>query len=176
MLKVILLALAAIVVIILALAAFQPAEFRVSRSATIAAPASAIFAEINDFHHWQAWSPWEKLDPAMKRTFEGPASGIGAIYGWEGNKKVGSGRMTIAASRPSDLIRIRLEFLKPWESQCVTEFTLVPQGSATVLTWSMSGPNKFIGKLMCVFMSMDKMIGGDYEKGLASLKSLVEAK
>ncbi len=176
MLKIILLVLAATVVLILVLATFQPAEFRVTRSATVAAPASAVFAEINDFHRWQNWSPWEKMDPNLKRTFEGPAAGVGSIYSWEGNKKVGSGRMTIAASLPSELIRIRLEFLKPWESTCVTEFTFAPEGSGTAVTWTMSGPNSFISKLIAVFMSMDKMIGGDFEKGLANLKSALETK
>ncbi len=176
MIKIILLVLAATVVLILVLATFQPAEFRVTRSATLAAPASAVFSEINDFHRWQAWSPWEKMDPNLKRTFEGPASGMGSIYSWEGNKKVGSGRMTIAASLPSELIRIRLEFLKPWESTCVTEFTFGREGSGTLVTWTMSGPNSFMAKLINVFTSMDKMIGSDFEKGLANLKSAVESK
>ncbi|HRP05108.1 MAG TPA: SRPBCC family protein [Opitutaceae bacterium] len=176
MIKIILLVLAATVVLILVLATFQPAEFRVTRSATLAAPASAVFSEINDFHRWQAWSPWEKMDTNLKRTFEGPASGMGSIYSWEGNKKVGSGRMTIAASLPSELIRIRLEFLKPWESTCVTEFTFGREGSGTLVTWTMSGPNSFMAKLINVFTSMDKMIGSDFEKGLANLKSAVESK
>lgn len=176
MIKIILLVLAATVVLILVLATFQPAEFRVTRSATLAAPALAVFSEINDFHRWQAWSPWEKMDPNLKRTFEGPASGMGSIYSWEGNKKVGSGRMTIAASLPSELIRIRLEFLKPWESTCVTEFTFGREGSGTLVTWTMSGPNSFMAKLINVFTSMDKMIGSDFEKGLANLKSAVESK
>lgn len=176
MLRIILLVIVATIALILVLAILKPAEFRVTRSATLAVPASAVFAEINDFHRWQNWSPWEKMDPNLKRTFEGPASGMGSIYSWEGNKKVGSGRMTIAASLPSELIRIRLEFLKPWESTCVTEFTLVPEGSSTVVTWTMSGPNSFVSKLIGVFMSMDKMIGSDFEKGLTNLKSTLEPK
>lgn len=176
MIKIILLVLAATVALILVLATFQPAEFRVTRSATIAAPASAAFAAINDFHRWQEWSPWEKLDPNLKRTFEGPASGVGSIYGWEGNSKVGSGRMAIAASNPAEGIRIQLDFLKPWESHCVTDFTFAPEGNGTVVTWTMSGPNNFFSKLMNVFTSMDKLIGGDFEKGLANLKSTLETK
>lgn len=176
MIKIILLVLAAIVVVVLVLATFQPSEFRVTRSATLVAPASAVFAEINDFHRWQNWSPWEKMDPNLKRTFEGPTSGIGSIYSWEGNKKVGSGRMTIAASLPAELIRIRLEFLKPWESNCVAEFTFVPEGGGTVVAWTMSGPNSFVSKLINVFMSMDKMIGRDFEKGLGNLKSTLETR
>ena len=125
MLKKILLILAAIIVIVLVAALFQPAEFRVTRSATIAAPAATVFAEINDFHRWQAWSPWEKLDPTMKRTFEGPASGVGASYGWEGNSDVGAGRMTISESKPAEIIRIKLEFLKPMQATNLTTFNPV---------------------------------------------------
>ena len=175
MLKKILLILAAIIAIILVAAVFQPAEFRVIRSATIAAPAATVFAEINDFHRWQAWSPWEKLDPAMKRTFEGPASGVGASYGWEGNSDVGAGRMTITESKPAELIRIKLEFLKPMPGECPTEFAFRSEGGATTVTWTMTGANSYLAKIMCLFMSMDKMIGGDFEKGLGTLKQLAES-
>jgi hypothetical protein len=176
MCKKILLTLAAIIAIVLVLSAFQPSEFRVTRSATIAAPAAVIFPEINDFHRWSAWSPWEKLDPAMKRTFEGPAAGVGAGYGWEGNSDVGSGRMTITESRPAELINIRLEFFKPMPGVCPTEFTFRPEGGATTVTWTMSGTNNYLSKIVCLFMNMDKMIGGDFEKGLAGLKRIAEAK
>jgi uncharacterized protein YndB with AHSA1/START domain len=176
MIKKILLILAALIAIVLVVAAFQPAEFRVTRSATIAAPAAVIFTEINDFRRWQAWSPWEKLDPAMKRTFEGPPSGVGAVYGWEGNSEVGAGRMTLTESRPADLIRVRLEFLKPMEAQSAAEFTLRPEGSNTTVTWTMSGRNNYPAKVMCLFMNMDKMLGGQFEQGLASLKTIAEAK
>lgn len=176
MLKKILITLAVIIAVVLVLAAFQPSEFRVTRSATIAAPAAVIFSEINDFHRWAAWSPWEKLDPAMKRTFEGPATGAGAVYGWEGNNDVGSGRMTITESRPAELINIRLEFFKPMPGVCPAEFTFRSEGAATTVTWTMSGTNNYLSKILCVFMNMDKMIGGDFEKGLAELKRIAEAK
>jgi hypothetical protein len=176
MIKKILITLVAIIVVILIAAAFQPSEFRVTRSATIAAPAAAVFPEINDFHRWTAWSPWEKLDPAMKRTFEGAAAGEGAVYVWEGNSDVGSGRMTITGSRPAEAIIIRLEFFKPMPGVCPTEFTFRPEGGSTRVTWTMSGTNNYLSKIVCLFMNMDKMIGGDFEKGLAELKRIAEAK
>jgi hypothetical protein len=174
MIKKILLTLAAIIAVVLLIAAFQPAEFRVVRSATMAAPAAVIFAEVNDFHRWAAWSPWEKLDPAMKRTFDGPAAGVGASYAWEGNSEVGSGRMTITESRPGELVLIRLEFIKPMPGICPTEFKFQPAGGATTITWTMSGTNNYLSKIVCLFMNMDKLVGGDFEKGLAQLKTLVE--
>ncbi|HEY0864002.1 MAG TPA: SRPBCC family protein [Lacunisphaera sp.] len=176
MIKKILLSLAAIIAIVLVVAAFQPSEFRVTRSATIAAPAAVIFPEINDFHRWAAWSPWEKLDPAMQRTFAGAAAGEGAVYAWEGNSDVGSGRMTITGSRPAEAITIRLEFFTPMPGVCPTEFTFRPEGGSTRVTWTMSGTNNYLSKVVCLFMNMDKMIGGDFEKGLAELKRLAEAK
>lgn len=176
MIKKILLTLAAIIAIVLVVAAFQPSEFRVTRSATIAAPAAAIFPEINDFHRWTAWSPWEKLDPAMKRTFDGAATGVGAGYAWEGNSDVGSGRMTVTESRPAELIKIRLEFFQPMPGVCPTEFTFRSEGGATTVTWTMSGTNNYLSKIVCLFMNMDQMIGGDFEKGLAELKRIAEAK
>jgi hypothetical protein len=176
MIKKILIILAAIIAIVLVVAAFQPSEFRVTRAATIAAPAAVIFPEINDFHRWAAWSPWEKLDPAMKRTFEGAAAGVGAVYAWDGNSAVGSGRMTITESRPAELINIKLEFFKPMPGVCPTEFTFRPEGGATSVTWTMSGTNNYLSKIVCLFMNMDKMIGGDFEKGLAELKRIAEAK
>jgi hypothetical protein len=176
MIKKILLTLVAIIAIILVIAAFQPAQFRVTRSATIAAPAAVIFPEVNDFHRWPDWSPWEKLDPTMKRTLEGPAAGVGAVYAWEGNSDVGSGKMTITESKPAEVIRIKLEFFKPMPGLCPTEFTFKPEGAGTNVTWTMTGDKNYISKVVCLFMSMDKMVGGDFEKGLASLKQVSEAK
>lgn len=176
MLKKILLILATIVVIILVVAAFQPDEFRVTRSTTIAAAPATVFAEVNDFRRWQAWSPWEKLDPAMKRSFDGPAAGVGAIYGWDGNNEVGAGRMTLTDSRPGELVRVRLEFLKPMEAQSTAEFTFRPEGNGTAVTWTMFGKNHYLAKVMCLFMNMDKMLGTQFEQGFASLKAVVEAK
>ncbi len=171
----ILLILVAIIAIVLAIAAFQPSGFRVVRSTTINAPAAVISAEVNDFHRWAGWSPWEKLDPAMQRTFDGPAAGVGAGYAWSGNREVGSGRMTITESRTGELIRIKLEFLTPMPGICPTEFTFRSEGGATTVTWTMSGTSNYLAKIVCVFMSMDKMVGGKFEEGLANLKTLAEA-
>ena len=175
MLKKILIAIAAIAVVFVAVVAMQPSEFRIVRSATISAPAPAVFAQVNDFHNWEAWSPWAKLDPAAKATFEGPSAGTGAIFRWAGNDKIGEGSMTITESRPSDLIRITLEFLKPFAAINTAEFTFTPEGNQTVVTWSMAGKNNFIAKAVHLFMNIDKMVGGDFEKGLAQMKSVVEA-
>jgi hypothetical protein len=174
MTKKILIAIGVIVVVFLIVVALQPAEFRVVRSANMSAPPAVVFAQVNDFHKWEAWSPWEKLDPALKRTYEGPSAGTGAIYRWVGNNKVGEGSMTITESRSSDLIRIKLEFLKPFASTADTEFTFKPEGNQTAVTWSMAGKNNFMAKAMCLFMNMGKMVGGQFEQGLAQMKSLVE--
>jgi len=175
MLKKILIAIAAIVVVFVAVVAMQPSEFRIVRSATISAPAPAVFAQVNDFHNWEAWSPWAKLDPAMKQAYEGPPAGTGAIYTWAGNDQVGEGRMTLTESRPSDLIRIKLEFLKPFAATNTAEFTFEPEGNQTAVTWSMTGKNNFIAKAVHLFMNMDRMVGGKFEEGLANMKSVVEA-
>jgi Polyketide cyclase / dehydrase and lipid transport len=175
MLKKILVAIAVIVVVFVVVVAMQPSEFRIERSARIAAPAPAVFAQVNDFHNWEAWSPWAKLDPAAKATFEGPPAGKGAIFRWAGNQEVGEGSMMITESRPSDLIRIKLEFLEPFEATNTAEFTFKPEGNQTAVTWSMEGQNNFIAKAVCLFMNMDKMVGGQFEKGLASMKSVAEA-
>ncbi len=174
MLKKIALAVLAIIVIILGLAAMKPDTFSVKRTISIKAPPEKVAALITDFHQWGSWSPWEHLDPAMKRTFTGPASGKGAIYEWEGNKEVGKGRMEIMdASTPAKTV-IKLDFLQPFESHNTTEFTLVPQGDMTNVSWDMTGPMPFISKIMSVFASMDSMIGKDFEKGLSNMKSVAE--
>jgi hypothetical protein len=173
--KKILLVLAVIVIGFLVVVALQPADFRVARSATMAAPAEAVFEQVNDFHKWEAWSPWAKLDPAAKNSFEGPSSGTGAIFKWSGNSDVGEGKMTVTESRPSELIRIKLEFLKPFAATNTAEFTFKPAGDQTVVTWSMSGTKDFIQKGFCMFMNMDKMVGSDFEKGLTSMKAIVES-
>ena len=164
-----------IVAVFLGVVAIQPSDFRVARTATIAAPAPAVFAQVNDFHNWKEWSPWAKLDPAAKSTFEGPSAGTGAIFRWAGNEQIGEGSMTITDSRPSDLIRIRLDFLKPFQATNTAEFTFKPEDNQTVVTWSMSGRNCLVAKACCLFMNMDKMVGGEFEKGLAQMKSVVEA-
>jgi hypothetical protein len=175
MLKKILIILAVIVLAFVGFVAMRPSEFRVTRTAAISAPAAAVFAQVNDFHNWEAWSPWAKLDPAARTSFEGPPAGTGAIFRWAGNHEIGEGSMTITESHPSELSRIKLEFLKPFAATSTAEFTFKPEGDQTVVTWSMTGRNNFIGKALCLFMNMDKMVGGMYEKGLAQIKSLVEA-
>jgi hypothetical protein len=175
MLKRILAIAGALVVAFLIVVSMQPATFSLSRSTTISAPAEAVFPLVNDFHKWDAWSPWAKLDPAMKATFDGPATGPGAIYTWEGNSTVGQGKMTIASSHPSDSVTIDLEFIKPFAAKNKTEFTFKTTDKQTTVTWNMSGENNFIAKAMCLFISMDKMVGGDFEKGLAQLKAAAEA-
>jgi len=171
----ILIALAVIVVVLVSIVALQPSDFRVARSATISAPPPAVFAQVNDFHKWEAWNPWGKIDPAMKQTYEGAPAGVGAIYTWVGNKNVGEGRMTLTESRPSDLIRIKLEFFKPFAGTNIAEFTFKPEGNQTAVTWSMAGKNNFMAKAIHLFMNMDKMIGGQFETGLAQMKLIVEA-
>jgi hypothetical protein len=175
MLPTILIVLGAIIVVIVAIVAMQPSEFRVTRTATISAPASAVFTQVNDFHNWEAWSPWAKLDPAAHTTFEGAPAGTGAGFTWAGNKQVGAGRMTITESRPSDLVRIKLEFMRPFKANNTAEFTFKPDGQQTIITWTMTGHNNFMGKAFCLFVNMDKMIGADFDKGLASMKSVSES-
>ena len=135
MLEIILIVLAVVAVVFLIVVAMQPAQYRVARSATVAAPAQAVFAQVNDFHKWEAWNPWGKIDPAMKHSYEGAPAGTGAIYTWVGNKDVGEGRMTIIESRPSDLIRIKMEFFKPFAGNSIAEFTFKPESNQTVVTW-----------------------------------------
>jgi hypothetical protein len=171
----ILIALVVIVVGLVAVITLQPARYRVSRSTTIAAPAPVVFAQVNDFHKWSAWSPWEKIDPAMKRTYEGPPAGVGASYAWVGSREVGEGRMTIVESRPSDLIQVKLEFVKPFAGTSVAEFTFKPDGERTLVTWSMTGDKNFIAKAIHLVMSMDRMIGDQFDKGLAAMKTVAEA-
>jgi hypothetical protein len=175
MLKKILIAVAVIVVVLAVIVVLQPSEFRVARSATISAPAPTVFAQVNDFHKWQAWNPWGQIDPAMKQTYEGPPAGTGAIYTWAGNNEVGEGRMTIIESRPSELIRVKLEFFKPFAATNTAEFTFKPEANQTAVTWSMFGDKNFMAKAIHLFINMDKMIGGQFEKGLAEMKSVVEA-
>jgi hypothetical protein len=152
--------------------ALRPSEFRVARSATIPAPAAVVFEHVNDFHHWNAWSPWAKLDPNAKNTFEGADSGEGAKYHWEGNK-VGAGDMTLLESRPHELIRIRLEFLKPFKATNAVDFTFQPVGEGTRVTWTMTGKNNFIAKAVGLFIDCEKMCGSQFEQGLANLSSTV---
>ena len=175
MMKKVLLAVLLFLVVFVIVVATRRADFQITRSATIAAPPAVVFAQVNDFHLWDAWSPWAKLDPAMKQTYEGTPAGPGAIYSWAGNKDVGEGRMTLTESRAPELIRIKLEFLKPFAAVNTTEFSFKPEGTQTAVTWSMTGTNNFMAKAFCMFMNMDKMVGADFEKGLAQLKTVAEA-
>ena len=170
-----LIVLAVIAIVVVVVVAARPAEFRVSRTARIAAKPPAVFAQVNDFHKWDAWNPWAKLDPTMKQSYGGAPAGAGAVYTWVGNSQVGEGRMTLTESRPSDLIRIKMEFLKPFASTSTAEFTFRPEGDHTVVTWSMEGRNNFMAKAIHLVMNMDKMIGGQFEKGLAQMKAAAEA-
>jgi hypothetical protein len=174
MLKWILAAVGAAVAIFLVVVALQPSDFRVERSATLRAPAPAAFAQVNDLQNWQAWSPWEKVDPALKRHYEGPRAGTGAVYAWQGNNDVGEGRMTITESRPGELVRIRLEFFKPMAAVNTTEFRFRPAGEDTAVTWTMTGQNNFLSRMFCLFVDMDRMVGGMFDQGLAQMKTAVE--
>ncbi len=173
--KKILIAVAVIIVVFVGIVALQPADFRIERKISIDTPAEVVFAQVNDFHKWEAWSPWAKMDPHATNTFEGPPAGTGAIFRWAGNSDVGEGSMTIVESRPNDLIRIKLQFLKPFEATSTAEFTFQPQGNQTVVTWSMFGKNNFMAKAFSMFVDCDKMVGGQFEKGLAEMKSVSEA-
>ncbi|MBD9355819.1 SRPBCC family protein [Methylomonas albis] len=175
MLEIILIVFAMAVLIVLALASKQPNQFQVTRSASIAAPPASVFAQVNDLQNWEAWSPWAKLDPNAKNSFSGPQAGVGANMSWAGNNKVGEGSMTIVESRPYDLIRFRLDFLKPFKASSIAEFTFKADGGNTILVWSMSGKNNFIGKVMSLIMNCDKMVGGQWEQGLSAIKAIVEA-
>jgi hypothetical protein len=158
-----------------AVVAMKPDDYRVVRSATFQAPAAVVFDSVNDFHNWEAWSPWAKLDPNAKNTFEGSPAGAGAVFAWDGNDKVGAGRLTILESLPHEYIRMKLEFIRPMEDSCLTDFTFQPSGDQTLVSWSMSGKHpSFIGKAFCTLMNMEKMIGTDFEKGLANMKTVIE--
>ena len=170
----IVLLVAIVVGVLLVYAATRPDSFRIERSALIKAPPEKIFGLVNDLHQWTAWSPWEKIDPALKRSYSGPQSGKGAAYGWEGNSKVGSGRMEITESAAPSKVVIKLDFLKPFEAHNTADFTFARQGDATNVTWAMFGPSPFISKLMGTFFNMERMVGGQFEQGLANLKAISE--
>ena len=167
--------LIAVVVLFVIVVSMRPAAFSVSRSATISAPPQAVFPHVNDLHKWQVWSPWAKLDPNSAITYSGPVAGTGASFAWSGSMKVGAGRMTITESRPNELVIFKLEFLKPITATNIAEFTFAPDGSQTIVKWTMSGKNNFVGKLFSIFFCTEKMVGPQFEKGLADMKSLAEA-
>lgn len=166
--------LAAVVVVFLIVVAVQPSQYRVERSTTIDAPPEEVFAHVNDFHQWEAWSPWAERDPNAVAIYEGPDAGEGAIFKWSGNDDVGEGSMTITESKPHERIGIDLAFVRPMEDACDVEFIFEPQGDGTKVNWAMFGENNFVGKAFCLFMDMDAMVGKDFEQGLASMKKAVE--
>jgi hypothetical protein len=171
-----------LIIIVVLIAAFllfaatRPSGFRVERTTRIKAPAEKIFPLIDDFHAWVAWSPYEKIDPALQRSYSGAEHGKGAVYEWLGNNKVGKGRMEITQSSPPAKIVIALHFMKPFEARNTAEFTMVPEGDATAVTWAMHGRSPFMAKVMCIFMSMDNMVGKQFAEGLANLKTVAEGR
>jgi len=170
--------IAAVIVVVVAgvviYAATQPDSFRVQRSASIKAPPDKVFAMINDLKAWAGWSPYEKKDPAMKRTFGAITAGKGATYAWQGDSNVGEGRMEIVESAPPNKVVIKLDFLKPFEAHNTAEFTLEPKGDGTLVTWAIYGPSAYVTKVMGLFFNIDTMIGRDFEAGLADLKTAAE--
>jgi carbon monoxide dehydrogenase subunit G len=174
MLKTIGLIVVVALVALLVTAGFQPDTFHVQRATRIDAPPEKIFALINDFHRWGSWSPYEKLDPDMKRSFSGADSGTGAVYEWAGNSKVGQGRMEITEAPAPSGVAIKLDFLKPMQAHNVATFTLEPQGGATNVTWAMDGPTPYMAKVIHLFFDMDRMVGRDFETGLSNLKTIAE--
>lgn len=175
MLKKILLGLVAIIVIVLGLAALQPNEYRITRTTTFNAPVAGVFEQVNDLRKMNSWSPWTKIDPAAKHEYAGPAAGVGAQYHWSGNDDVGEGRMTLAESKPSELIRFDMEFIKPFPAPAVVTYAFQPTAEGkTVLSQTITGQTLFISKVMGLFMSMDKFIGARFEEGFANLRPIVE--
>ncbi len=172
----VLLGFAAIVAVLCLIIASRPDDLKVSRSATMAASPAAVFEQVNDFHKWDAWSPWAKMDPNAKATFEGPSGGEGAKFSWAGNSDVGEGSMTIIESNPNDHVRIKLDFVKPFTGTNDVLMKIEPKGERTMLTWSMAGKMNFVTKAIGLFMNCDKMVGDQFEKGLANMKAIVEVK
>lgn len=170
-----LLGIVVVVALFVAFVASRPSQFHIERSLTMAASPESAFNQVNDFHAWSAWSPWERIDPNMQRTYEGPESGVGASYAWKGNNKVGEGRMLIQKSLKPSLIEIQLQFIKPWTATNTAAFAFIPVSEGTKVTWSMRGSHAFMAKAFMLFMDMDRMVGGDFEKGLAAMKTAAEA-
>jgi uncharacterized protein YndB with AHSA1/START domain len=166
--------IALLVAAVLIYAATRPDAFRIERTISIKAPPEKIFSLINSFHQWEAWSPWEKIDPALTRSYSGADAGKGAVYAWQGNKDVGQGRMEIIDSTPSSKVVIKIDFLQPFEAHNTIEFTIGPSGDTTKVTHAMYGPSPFVSKLMGLFFNMEKMVGPKFEEGLATLKSIAE--
>ncbi|MGL4396402.1 MAG: SRPBCC family protein [Hyphomicrobium sp.] len=175
MFKKILLAVVVIIAGFLGYVALQPSDGHVVRTGRINAPADVVFAHVNDLHKWQDWSPWAKIDPEAKTSFEGPEAGVGAIFNWDGNREIGKGRMTIVDSRPNEAVKIRLDFAEPMAGTSTADFTLKPVGEQTELTWDMQGERTFFAKIVCTIFNADKMVGDMFEKGFANLNAVVAA-
>ena len=176
MLKRLLIGLVLLIAAFLVVVWSQPDNYRLTRETLIAAPAAAVFAQVNDLQKWDNWSPWAKVDPNAKVTFSGPQSGVGASFKWDGNEKVGAGTMTITESKPNERIATRTDFVKPFAGSSNSDFIFSEQGGRTNVIWTMSGTHNFIGKAMCLVMSMESMVGPDFERGLAQLKQVAEKK
>lgn len=175
MLRNILVALVVLVLVFVAFVSTRPADFRIERSTTIAASPEVIYPHVADFHQWAAWSPWEKIDSTMKKTISGEPMAVGSDYHWAGTGEAGEGRMTITSLTPPEHVEIKLDFIKPFEATNTTAFAIAGEGEGSKVTWTMSGKNGFVAKAMGLFMNMDQMVGGDFEKGLAELKRVAEA-
>ena len=174
MLTAILLGLGGFIALVLFLASKKPDTFRIERQATIGAPADRVYSFIEDFRRWTAWSPWEALDPGMRRTYGGAERGVGAVYEWQGNDKVGAGKMEIKSVEPNARVTIQLEFFRPWEARNIADFVLSPGSSGTEVSWAMSGPSPYMSRVMSVFMNLDRLVGKEFETGLAKLKTAAE--
>ena len=175
MLKIILIAIPTIIVVFLIVVAMRPSNYRVARSIVIAAPQDAVFPHMNELKKWEVWNPWGKADPNMKLTYGGPASGVGANYSWAGNKEVGEGRATITESRPGESVKYEMEFFKPMPGFSEMDFTFKPQGNQTEVTMTVTGEKNFMARAFCLFVNMDKMIGGKFDRSLADLKTVAES-
>jgi hypothetical protein len=167
--------LAVLIGILLVVVATRPADFRVERRASIAAAPAVLFAQVNDHHKFTVWNPFMELDPNVKNTYSGPEAGVGAVCSWDGNKNIGAGSATIIESKPDELVRIRMDWKRPMEGVATVDFTFRPNGDQTVVTWAMYGKNNFMGKLMSLFIDCEKMVGPQFEKGLADLGKVVLA-
>jgi len=175
MLKKILLVLVALFLVFVVIVALQPSDFHVERSVTVDAPASKVFGEVNDFHKWEAWSPWAKLDPDAKVTFDGPQAGEGSVMTWAGNSEVGAGKMTLVESKPGKLVKIKVDFTEPFEGTSGAQFDFNPEADKTNVTWSMNDDHNFLEKAMCLIMNGEKMVGEQMEQGLTKLKQVSES-
>lgn len=175
MFKKILIGLVVVIALFLGYVASRPADYHVERSANLAASPSALFDQVNNHHKFVVWNPFMKLDPKVKNTFTGPESGVGAVCSWDGNSDIGAGSCTITESKPNELVRCRMDWKRPMEGVATVDFTFQPAGDKTKVTWSMYGKNNFLGKLVSVFMDCDKMVGPQFEKGLADLGKVAAA-